>query len=55
MDGYVFSAWLATLSISVCRQNFVEKFLDTDESTTSNEIREFVECFLKPDGLFRQL
>ncbi|KAI6177901.1 Innexin [Aphelenchoides bicaudatus] len=46
------SAWLATLSISVCRQNFVEKFLDTDDATAPNEVHEFVENFLRPDGVF---
>lgn len=45
-----FSAWLATLSIPTCRQNFVEKFLDIDDNGTPNEVHDFVENFLRPDG-----
>ncbi|CAD5224401.1 unnamed protein product [Bursaphelenchus xylophilus] len=45
------SAWMATLAIPVCRRNFVEKYMEADDAT-SEEINDFVEEFLRPDGVF---
>nr|CAD2159134.1 unnamed protein product [Meloidogyne enterolobii] len=48
------SAWLATVAVPICRQAFVEKFLDLSqyEPKTSAEVHLFVEKFLRPDGVF---
>ncbi|KAF7639856.1 Innexin [Meloidogyne graminicola] len=49
------SAWLATVAIPLCRQAFIEKFLDLNnqyEIKTTTEIHLFVEKFLRPDGVF---
>lgn len=45
------SAWLATLSIPMCRQAFVEKYLDVSVDSGS-DLAPFVEKYLRPDGVF---
>jgi len=55
------SAWLATLAVPVCRQAFIEKYMEFGDTTTTNqniepkssaEMHMFVEKFLRPDGVF---
>lgn len=45
------SAWLATLSIPMCRQAFVEKYLDVSVDA-GGDLAPFVEKYLRPDGVF---
>uniref|UniRef100_A0A914M4R3 Uncharacterized protein n=1 Tax=Meloidogyne incognita TaxID=6306 RepID=A0A914M4R3_MELIC len=42
------------VAVPICRQAFVEKFLDLSqyEPKTSAEVHLFVEKFLRPDGVF---
>ncbi|KAL3118165.1 hypothetical protein niasHT_001939 [Heterodera trifolii] len=49
------SAWLATVSVPICRQAFVLKYLDAncpEEARTSADVHMFCEKFLRPDGVF---
>jgi hypothetical protein len=55
------SAWLATLAVPVCRQAFIEKYMEFGDSASSipgtepkssADLHMFVEKFLRPDGVF---